>query len=279
MNNLINNLPRIALCGVAALAAATLPVLADGETPGTEKKELTVDEIVRKANLAAYYQGADGRSNVKMTIKDAGGTVREREFTVLRKNVTEGGDQKFFVHFHQPSDVRRMTYLVWKHVGDQDDDRWLYMPALDLVKRIAAGDKRTSFAGSHFLYEDVSGRDINDDTHTLAETTDKHYVLKNVPKDPQSVEFASYTVWIDRTTFLPMKAEYVNDQGKVYRVVEALEVKTIDGFPTVVRSVARDVLGGGETVSEFSDIRYNIDLKDDVFEERSLRRPPKEARK
>jgi len=275
----MNDLPKIALWAVAALAALTLPVLADGEAPGADKKELTVDEIVRKANLAAYYQGADGRSNVKMTIKDAGGSTREREFTVLRKNVTEGGDQKFFVHFHQPSDVRRMTYLVWKHVGDQDDDRWLYMPALDLVKRIAAGDKRTSFAGSHFLYEDVSGRDINDDTHTLAETTDKHYVLKNVPKDPQSVEFASYTVWIDRTTFLPMKAEYVNDQGKVYRVVEALEVKTIDGFPTVVRSVARDVLGGGETVSEFSDIRYNIDLKDDVFEERSLRRPPKEARK
>ncbi len=29
-----------------------------------------------------------------------------------------------------------MTLLVWKH-QDRDDDRWLYLPALDLVKRIA----------------------------------------------------------------------------------------------------------------------------------------------
>ncbi|MBN2581768.1 MAG: outer membrane lipoprotein-sorting protein [Planctomycetes bacterium] len=270
---------KIIVWTVAVLAVAIAPVMAQDEKAAEPKKELTVDEIVKKANHAAYYQGKDGRSLVKMTIKDPGGTTREREFTVLRKTIEDGGDQKFFVYFHQPSDVRKMTYLVWKHVGDKDDDRWLYMPALDLVKRIAASDKRTSFVGSNFLYEDISGRGTDEDTHTLTETTDKHYVLKNVPKDPKAVEFASYTLWIDKTTFLPAKAEYVNDQGKVYRTVEALEIKTIDGFPTVVKSVAKDVASGGETVSEFSEIRYNIDLKDDVFEERSLRRPPREARK
>ena len=215
-----------------------------------------------------------GRANVHMVITDAQGRTRERRLVILRRDVKDGGDQKFYVYFQEPADVRKMVFMVWKHV-DTDDDRWLYLPALDLVKRIAASDKRTSFAGSNFLYEDVSGRGIAEDTHTLAETTDAHYVLDNVPKDPKSVEFASYRLWIDKQTFMPMKAEYLDADGRKYRVVEALEVKEIGGFPTVVKSKVSDLKSGGHTVSTFSEIRYNIKLPDSVFTERYLRRAPR----
>ncbi len=236
--------------------------------------EPTVDEVVQKANHMAYYQGDDGRASVHMVISDAQGRTRERRFVILRRDVKDGADQKFYVYFEEPADVRKMAYLVWKHV-DKDDDRWLYLPALDLVKRIAASDKRTSFAGSHFFYEDVSGRSLEADTHELAETTAEHYVLNNKPKDPKSVEFSSFKVWIDKRTFMPMKAEYLDAEGKPYRLVEALEVKEIQGFPTVVKSRVTDLKSGGSTVSTFSDIRYNIGLPDDVFSERYLRRPPR----
>jgi hypothetical protein len=114
-------------------------------------------EIVARANLAAYYAGQDGRSEARMIIRDAQGREQRRQFTVLRRNLEAGGDQEFLVVFSQPSDVRNTAYLVKKHAG-ADDDRWLYLPGLDLVKRISAGDKRTSFVGAHYFYEDVSGR-------------------------------------------------------------------------------------------------------------------------
>jgi len=236
--------------------------------------EPSVDEIVEKANLAAYYQGNDGRASVHMAITDAQGRTRERRFVILRRDVKDGADQKFYVYFEEPADVRKMAYLVWKHV-DRDDDRWLYLPALDLVKRIAASDKRTSFAGSNFFYEDVSGRGLGEDTHELAETTAEHYVLHNKPKDPKSVEFASFKVWVDKKTFLPKKAEFVDAEGKPYRVVEALEVKEIQGFSTVVKSRVQDLKSGGNTVSTFADVKYDIGLPDDVFSERYLRRAPR----
>jgi outer membrane lipoprotein-sorting protein len=240
-------------------------------------ESLSVDEIIDRANKAAYYSGDDGRAKVKMTITDAQGRIREREFTILRHDVADGGEQHFYVYFHKPGDVRKMAFLVHKHI-DRDDDRWLYLPALDLVKRIAASDKRTSFVGSHFYYEDVSGRRINEDSHEIIEITDIHFVIKNIPKDPDSVEFASYTVWIDKETYMPMKAEYVDDSGNVYREVEALEVKELQGFPTVTKSRVRDIASGGDTVSDFTDIEYNIGLDDKIFTERYLRRPPREAR-
>ena len=187
-----------------------LVLLLLGLTAGAASAEALTDanDIVARANLAAYYAGDDGRSEVRMIIADAQGRQQRRQFTVLRRDVADGGDQQFLVVFSQPSDVRGTVFLVDKHM-DRDDDRWLYLPGLDLVKRISAGDKRTSFVGAHYFYEDVSGRRPSDDAHELIETTNEYYVLRHTPVDTQSAEFAEYTTWIDRQSFLPISARHL----------------------------------------------------------------------
>ncbi len=234
-----------------------------------------VDEIVERVNLAAYYAGDDGRAEVRMTISDAQGRKRIRQFYILRRDVEDGGDQDYAVLFTRPADIRNTVFLVNKHVG-KDDDRWLYLPALDLVKRIAAGDKRTSFVGSDFLYEDVSGRGVEEDAHELIETTGAHYVVRNAPLDPGSVEFSSWTMWIDKTSFLPTTMEYLDEQGHVYRRIEALEVEEIGGHPTVTRAKVSDLRSGGSTVSDFRNVEYDLDMPESVFTERTLRSPSRQ---
>ncbi|MBL7114961.1 MAG: outer membrane lipoprotein-sorting protein [Kiritimatiellae bacterium] len=237
---------------------------------------LTAGEVVEKANQAAYYAAKDGLADVAMTITDASGNVRKREFRVLRFTMPNGKDQKFYVYFTSPADVRRMAYLVWKNV-DTDDDRWLWLPALSLVKRIAPGDKRSSFVGSDFVYEDVSGRGINEDKHELIEQTEESYVLKSTPRNEAAVEFSYYSIVIDAKTFLPRKAEYYDKNGKLYRRVEAKKVDIIEGHPTVTESVASDLKSGSKTVNKFKNIKYDVGLTERIFSERFLRRPPREA--
>lgn len=231
------------------------------------------EAIVSRANLASYYSGRDGRSEVRMIIRDAQGREQRRQFNVLRRDVDDGGDQEFLVVFSQPSDVRNTAYLVRKHAG-ADDDRWLYLPGLDLVRRVSAGDKRTSFVGAHYFYEDVSGRGPDEDAHALLETTDEYYVLEHTPKDTSAVEFARYQTWIDRESFLPMRIEYRNVSGEIYRRVEVLRVEEIEGYPTVTQSRVTDVAAGGQTDMQFRYIDYDLGLEDSVFTERSLRNPP-----
>jgi Outer membrane lipoprotein-sorting protein len=239
---------------------------------------IEVAEIVGKANHVAYYQGADGKARVKMVISDSQGRERTRELTMLRRNADNAdgsdGQQKFYVYFSRPADVNKTAFLVWKNLG-ADDDRWLYLPALDLVKRVAASDERTSFVGSHFFYEDVSGRSPDEDTHELLEETDNYYVLKSTPKKAKDVEFAWYKNYIHKSTFLPVKTEFYDSNDTLYRTYEALKVEKIDGYQTVTASRMTDKRMGGHTELSYGDVSYNIGLKDDLFTERYLRNPPR----
>lgn len=236
-------------------------------------EELSVEKIIDKANLAAYYMGDDGSADVKMIINDSQGRKRTREFRILRINIKKGGEQKFYVYFKKPADVDKMVFMVWKYM-EKDDDRWLYLPALDLVRRVASSDKRSSFIGSHFVYEDVSGRSINADRHELIGTDAGKYKIKCEPKDNKDTEFAYYFVWINKDSFVPVKAEYYNTKNELIRVIEALEINDIQGKPTVIRSIARDLDRGGETIMEFKNVKYDIGLKEDIFAERYLRKAP-----
>ena len=267
------------------VGAAAAPLLA-GDAPAGAASELAAMDIVRKANRVAYYQGADGRAHVSMAITDAQGRTRSREMTILRRDEAAPkadaakkdefcGGQKFYVYFHRPADVNKMSFLVWKHLG-KDDDRWLYLPGLDLVKRISSADKRTSFVGSHFFYEDVSGRNIDADTHELVKTTKNYYVLKSMPKDPKSVEFAHYTTWIHRGTFIVVQQEYFDRGGGKIRNYKALAMKKIQGFWTVTKSRMSDLRTKGSTVLTYSDVTYNLGAPESIFTERYLRKAPRD---
>jgi len=251
------------------LAALALAV------PNAMTETLTVAEIVKNTNHVSYYQGKDGVARVKMTITDGQGRNREKEFSILRSNTDDKDEgQAFYVYFHAPADERGTVFMVHKHIG-KDDDRWLYLPGLDVTKRIAASDERTSFVGSHFFYEDVSGRGLDEDTHELVETNDTYYVLKNTPTDQGQVEFDSYKMWIHKATFIPVKVAFEKG-GEVYRTAEVKAVKTIQGYKTVTKSVMTDTRIGGSTTIEYVDLKYDAGMPEDVFTERYLRNPPRE---
>lgn len=243
-----------------------------------------VDEIVDKVNRTAYYQGQDGRAQVRMLIIDKQGRKRQRSFTILRKDMPTSdslldraylGEQKFYVYFNRPADVNKMVFMVHKKLSG-DDDRWLYLPALDLVKRIAASDKRTSFVGSDYFYEDVSGRSIDADSHQLEKETDTHFILKHTPKDSGAVEFSHYIMHVNKETFVPEKTQYFDDKGTLYRVASAIEVKIIDGFATVIKASVVNHQTGSKTLMQYGRVRYDLGLQDKLFTERYLRNAPQE---
>jgi len=249
--------------------------IAAQETEEAAAKAPGADEIMKQAHLGLYYSGDDGRAVVNMELNDKRGKTRTRKFIMLRLDIEDGGEQKYYTYFTEPSDVRRTSFMVWKD-PDEDDDRWIYVPALDLVRRISADDKASSFVGSDFSYEDVSGRHWKDDTHTVLRSEEKEgrkfHVIESVPKDDGV--FAKKITWVSEDLMLPEREEYYDEKGELERVFEAVEVKEIEGFQTITTRRMTNVKKNHGTLVEFSEVEYNIGLEDDVFTERYLKAPP-----
>ncbi|MEW5947252.1 MAG: outer membrane lipoprotein-sorting protein [bacterium] len=262
------------LSRLIALSAASSFVFGAGAAAAAD---LSAGEIVSKAHLNYYYAGDDGRAEIVMRLINEKGREQLRELTMLKKDIKDGGAQKYFVFFHKPDDVRGMTFMVWKNV-EADDDRWLYVPAIHLIKRVAASDKRSSFVGSDFTYEDVSGRPVADDKHELVKEEKLNkadcYVVKSTPKD-RDTEYAYRIAWIDRDRFLPLKEEYYDARGELIRTFEAAELKTIQGILTVTRRVMKNVKTGHRTEVTFGKVEYDLGIPEDVFTERYMERPPR----
>lgn len=240
-----------------------------------QEQALTADEIIAKSRLVFYYAGDDMKARVSMKLINKDGRERIRDLTMLRKDYKEGGDQKYYMYFHKPADVKDTTFMVYKYPG-RDDDRWLFIPAIDLVKRIAANDKFSSFVGSDFTYEDVSGRKPEEDTHALLrkeETGGKNcFVIESIPKETSV--YTKRVSWIDEANFLPLKEEFYDKQKELYRRFEAQGIRDINGILTVTQRIMKNIKTGHRTEVTVQEVRYNLGIEDDIFSERYLRRAP-----
>jgi len=237
----------------------------------------SAEAVVAAAYQVSHYSGNDMRARVLMRLISKGGGERIREMIMLRLDREDGGEQKYFLYFLQPGDVRDMTFMVWKH-PQRDDERWLFIPAIKLVRRIAANDKRSSFVGSDFSYEDVSGREVEEDVHTFVREETRNgrpvFVIRSVPKDDKSSDFSYRLAWIDKENSVLWQEEYYDKRSQLYRVFTADEVKQVEGQWTTVKRTMKNVQNGHRTEVTFVEMDYNVGLDDSLFSERYLQNPP-----
>ncbi len=265
---------RLILALILGLVAAT---------QSTGAQAMSAEEIMERSQHAFHYMGGDAKGKLTMELIDRDGGKRVRVLTMLRRNQGDGGEQKYFMYFHEPGDVRRLTFMVWKYPG-RDDDRWIFIPSVDLIRRIAVEDKYSSFVGSDFSYEDVSGRDVSEDRHALVREEmlggRDTYVIESVPRE--AAPYSKRISWIDKENFLPLKEEYYDARNELHRVSTAENIKDIaaaDGkggpYPTPMKRTMKNVQTGHSTVVTVSAVSYGIGLKDADFSERRMRRPPR----
>lgn len=164
-------------------------------------------------------------------------------------------------------------YLVSRSPRQAEDERWVFLPDLDVVNRIEGLGKRLSFSGSHFVYEDITGRpDEADRCEFMSFDIADHYWIKCVPKNAKDLEFQYYLVWIRKDNFIPVKFEYYDDKGQLVRLLEVLLIQEIQGYPTVTRLHVKDLKGGGESHVEIEDVRYNVGLNEEIFLPENLKK-------
>lgn len=231
--------------------------------------ELTADQILAEVDVT---MGSDSKiMSQQMTLISSSGQERTREIQLQNKRTT---DKDFMlVRFLAPSDVRGTGLLM------DDDDTWLYLPALGRSRRIAGHAKKGSFMGSDLSYDDMEQLGMTGFgasftpvlLHSEALGDTETYVMELHPTDSDS-EYSKLVMWVDQQRFLPRKIQYMDLDGQLLKVLHNEGIQEVDGRWLASTMEMENVQEGTKTLLQVSDVEFNVDISDSIFTVRSLER-------
>ncbi|MCG6965931.1 MAG: outer membrane lipoprotein-sorting protein [Chromatiaceae bacterium] len=257
---LLLNLLSALLIGLVPVASA---VADDAEDAG------------RKLAQAVYDapNGDDFASRAVMTLIEKGRSTRKREMYTMRVD-KGGGEQWSFTRFTSPSDISGVGLLTRDHPSGESD-QWLYLPALDRVRRVSSSRKGGRFVGSDLFFEDLLDRKVGMDRHRLS-GEDKVgglncKVLISEPIDPGNSVYSKRISWIHPGTLTPLRIDlYQGNADKPTKRLTVKKIKRIQGFWTVLESMMEDLDTGHVTRIAISAVKYNQKIPDQLFTSQAL---------
>lgn len=178
---------------------------------------------------------------------------------------------KAVMEFVSPASIRGTRFLTVAQPLGTDDDKWIYLPDLKRVRRIASADKGSSFVGSDFSYGDMETREVEEDTHKLlgSETIDGYdcYIVEATPIDIEDAQYSKRITYVTKEHYIPMKAElYSKKTGELEKVMKVVgEIKQVQDIWTIFETVMTTVNTGHSTVLKMRNdnsgnpmIKYNV---------------------
>lgn len=216
--------------------------------------------------------GRDARMTFKMRLFDRQDRVRERDLTVISKKYA-GGD-KSLTRFTRPADIAGTGFLVWEHTGRNapEDERFLFLPSIGRVRRIAGTEAQNSFVGSDFTYEDIGGREFDDYTYTFVNDTaaaGAAYTLESRARK-SGARFPRVVSTIRKDNFLVIHADIFNKRDELQKVYEASKVEKVGRYWTVTAMAMKDLEQQTRTEMAVEKAEYDIGLGDAAFTRREL---------
>jgi outer membrane lipoprotein-sorting protein len=275
----------------AALAAAVAGLLWLAPAPrARQAAPVTAETVARQ--VQDRNTGRDSQSSMRMKLFDRHGRARERALTIisLRGRGAPGaaptapdGD-RLLIRFTYPNDIRGTSFLVWEH-PQSEDERFLYLPSLGRVRRIAGAETQESFVGSDFTYEDIGGREFDDYTYAFAGADSGQAVwtpaggggpreawrLESKRKDA-AAEFPRVVSLVLKDSYVVVGADVYNRRNEKQKVYTVRRLEQIEGVWTVVDSEMTNALEKTRTELRVESADYNVGMKEADFSRRELER-------
>ena len=268
-NKLVSNIISISIFATLFLGVFVLPkkVLA-----------LTGREVMEKVN--ARDTGDRSITEMEMILINKKGKKRVRKLKTF--GLEKGKKSLSLMFFLSPADVRNTGFLTFDYdESGKDDDQWLFLPALRKTKRIAAGDKSSSFMGSDLNYSDMTSPDLDLYDYTLMKETEvkgqKVWQIKAVPKTKAEAKKSGYSksvVFIRQDNYVMIRGVRWVHKKKRNKYLDVRKLDKIDGIWVstemhVTTKSGKKILH--KTIMKQKNIHFNQDeVNEDLFSIRRL---------
>lgn len=217
--------------------------------------------------------GKDATSLVTMTLTEKGRSPRLRKMITYRQD-KKAGEVSTLIRFTEPADISG-TGLLTLDTPTGDSNQWIFLPAMERVRRIDSNRKGGRFVNSDYYYEDLRDRKVAHDTHRLVarETISGVAcdILESVPVEPGSSVYKKRITWIDLATFIPMRIDFYEKRDDRPGKRWLLEKKArIQGYWTLLDSTLTDLDSGHQTRLTVEKILYDRRLPTRLFSSQAL---------
>ena len=190
------------------------------------------------------------------------------------RSFTKNGGEKQIAWFLSPADDKGIGFLKIEH-NDKDDEMRIYLPAFKKVRRISSKKKSDSFMGSDLSYEDMSNRNIEDNTYKLLSNefinNEECYVLEITPKSNIQTEYSKHITWVTKNEILPIKEQSYDKSGELLKEKQ-FHFSKIDTYYISNTIKVINIQNNHTTILTFKDVSINTNIQDKIFHEKNLKR-------
>jgi hypothetical protein len=233
--------------------------------------EPTVKEIAQQARERGGLNWASLKAELKVVTTSADGRVKEQQLTTSSRKIV--GKTHTVSRFVSPPGVAGVAVLVVEGGPAVADDISLYLPKLKRVRKVAATERGKAFMDTDFSYADLGGGGAKDEDFAREkdEKVDGRdaWVIKGKPGD--SSPYGLVTLWVDKATSVPLKAEYADKDGKPFKRYRTLNLKAFKGRTLAASMSMENLQTNSKTVLTVLSLDDSA-LGDDAFTERALER-------
>jgi len=227
----------------------------------------TADSILKKFEEKMIGEKAPKDVEAIMTMEiHRGGSVKVRKLKAWTKNV-KGDDDWRVMKFISPSDVKNVGLLSLS-----EKEMYLYLPEFHRIRRIASSNKKDSFMGSDFSYEDLgtSAFSKNYTPEILKENSDI-WILKLKKKAGVKKPYKKIILTVDKKNYMPVKMELYDNSGNLWKVAEE-RFKKIKNYEIIFYIKMTDKKNNSFTILKMEDIKVDSNLGKKIFTKRFLKK-------
>ncbi len=225
---------------------------------------LTGREIMEKND--ALPEAKTAVSDVLMQIHK-GESVMEKAFESRIKKFKNDED-KILIAFTKPTQIKLLTHA---HKG-KDDDQWLRLSS-GKVKRISSSDKGKPFVNSHFYYEDIGSRNIDNYAYKLLGDTKAMgsdcYAVEAVKKTGEKV-YSKLVLYVRKSDYFIVRIDFY-EGSEFHKYLENHDIRTVDGILTPFSAIMTLANEKGKTELRILKLEYNRNMRDSTFNKEALR--------
>jgi hypothetical protein len=205
-----------------------------------------------------------------LTITDAKGNERVRQTTTASKKF--GETTKIITKFVAPADVKGTGLLVYDH-KNQDDDMWIYLPALRKVRRIVSSEKGKSFMGSEFSNADMSAPKLDDYNYKILGETiyegKNCWQIEAIPVNDQMADdlgFSKKVSWVDKASYFTYKNIFYDFDGEIFKEILLRDYEEVDDGKYMVRKMeAINLQNDRKSVMTIDKLQKGSELTENSF--------------